>query len=423
MMSLAYLLYDLATSLAAPFAAAYLCIHPRHRPLLARLAPPVPGVSARPIWVQACSVGEVLTAKSIVAAMRRRWPDVPVVVTVSTAAGLELARASLKDVPVTWFPFDHRLSVRRFVRRLKPRVLVLIETELWPNVIRETRRAGVPVVLLNARLSDKHFPRYLRFRRILRPVVHQLSAVGAQNEEYAQRFVSLGADPAVVSVTGSTKFDGVPTSVDKETLAALREENGFPEDERVLVFGSTRPGDEALAATCWETLREEFPTLHLVIAPRHLDRLAEATAPFGDGLLRRSEVLAGQRPAGERVFVLDTVGELVRFYALATVAVVGGSFCAGVNGHNPLEPAALGVPTVFGPYMRNFIDPARILTECAGCVQVASPGALCAALRGLLSDPEARARIAAQGRRAVQSGQGAIERNLALLETVVSRLA
>ncbi|MBN2307667.1 MAG: hypothetical protein JXR94_01775 [Candidatus Hydrogenedentes bacterium] len=412
-------MYDIATTLAAPLGAVRLALSSRHRPLLRRFAPPVPPLPERPIWIQACSVGEVSVAKSLLGALRERWPDTPVLLTCSTVAGRAQADSACADVARAWFPFDHALSVRRFIRQARPRALVLVETELWPNVLRGARRHGVPVVIVNGRLSDKHFPRYRRFRRWLRPALRCITAAGMQNQEYAGRLAELGVDPGAIHVTGNTKFDGVATDVPAETRARLRAENGFQEDQPILLFGSTRPGDETLASQCWRELREEFPALRLVIAPRHLKRLDEATAPFDEPLLFRSQVREGRAPAGERVLILDTMGELVAFYASATVAVIGGSFFPGVEGHNPLEPAALGVPTVFGPYMRNFVDPARVLVEGGGAEQVARPDELAGALRVLLRDPERRAAMAARGRAAVLANRGAIGRNLDVLEAVL----
>ncbi len=415
-----YTLYNLAVTLAAPPGALWLRVRPRYHSLLDRFRPEVPAFDASPIWVHACSVGESGTALPMVKAMRDRWPRVPVLMTVSTVAGMEWARSACRDAAVTWFPFDLQSSVRRFVRALHPRALVLIETEFWPNVLRETRRFGAPVVLLNGRLSDKHLNRYRRYRALLRPVVRQISAAGMQNREYADRLIALGADAASVHVTGNTKFDGAVTQIDVDRCARLREEAGFPPDAPVIVFGSTRPGDEALAASCWRELRERYPALRLCVAPRHLDRIDEALAVFDEPVLRRSRVREGQRPAGERVLMLDTVGELAAFYGLASVAVIGGSLYPGVNGHNPLESAALGVPTVFGPYMRNFIDPARELLAYDGAMQVSEPDALLPALIRLLDDANERGAIAARGREAVLKNQGTIARSLDLLETVLA---
>lgn len=418
-----YFLYDIVISAVALIAAAWLALSRPHRALLARFAPPIPeNLPNRPVWIQACSVGEVTTAKPIIAAMRARWPGVGVLLTVSTKAGYQWAQTTCADTSVTWFPFDCRRSVRRFLRAVRPRALVLIETEIWPNVLRETRRLEIPVVLMNGRLSDKHLGRYRCFRRFFRPVLAGLSAAGMQNEEYAARMTDLGLDRARVHLTGCTKFDGVVDECAPENAARLLNENGLTPGAPVLIFGSTRPGDEALAAACWQTLREEFPGLHLIVAPRHRERMAEAEAAFDEPLLRRSDVLHGRTPAGERVLILDTVGELVAFYALSAVAVIGGSFYPGVNGHNPIEPAALGVPAVFGPYMRNFVDPARELVDRGAALQVSAPEDLLNALRGLLKDPDARKRMAERGREAVQANQGAVARNLDLLATVLPDL-
>jgi 3-deoxy-D-manno-octulosonic-acid transferase len=413
-----YAFYNVATSLAAPFGAAWLALGSKHRRLLGRFAPPVPVSHGKPLWVQACSVGEVGTAKQMIGAMRQRWPEIPVALTVSTASGYDLAGLACPDAALTWFPFDHPYIVRRFVRGLAPRALILIETEIWPNVLREAHRNGAAVVLVNGRLSDKHIGRYQRFGFLFRRVLSHLSEAGMQNEEYAERLKSLGADPARVHVTGNTKFDGVLTEVDPERLARLRSETGLIPGEPVVVFGSTRPGDETLAASCWRTLRDAFPGLRLVVAPRHLERVGEAVSAFDEPVLRRSETSQGRRPGGEKVIVLDTVGELAAFYALATLVVIGGSFYPGVNGHNPIESAALGVPTVFGPYMRNFVDPARELLARGGAVQVDRPEGLLPALTRLLGDPQERARIGARGREAVLANQGATERNLDLIARV-----
>jgi len=189
-----------------------------------------------------------------------------------------------------------------------------------------------------------------------------------------------------------------------------------------VIFGSTRPGDETLAASCWRTLRNSFHSLRRVVAPRHPERVEEAISAFDEPILRRSETSQGRSPAGERVIVLDTVGELATFYALATVVVIGGSFFPGVNGHNPVESAALGVPTVFGPYMRNFVDPARELLARGGAVQVDRPEGLLPVLTRLLTDEQERTRIGARGREAVLANQGATGRNLDLLAEVVRGL-
>lgn len=414
-----FLLYDIATSIVAPFGAARVALSPRHRPLLGRFGPHAPSFSDRPVWVHACSVGEVGVAKPIIEAMRRRWPEVPVLLTVSTVAGRRIAEASCRDVPLAWCPFDHRWIVARFVRRVRPRALVLVETEVWPNMVRAAGTFGFPVAIVNGRISDKHLACYRRYATWLRPVFSRITAAGMQNEEHAERVKALGVPRAAVHVTGNTKFDGVATEVDPSILAGLRAACGIDAGTPVIVFGSTRPGDEALAAACWKTLREDHPDLKCIVAPRHTERTEEAVAAFDEPVVYRSAAKEGRGPGTERVLVVDVMGELISFYAMATIAVIGGSFFPGVNGHNPLEPAALGVPTVFGPYMRNFADPARVLLQAGGARQVSRPEDLPGLLRSLLSDPAERAGMGTRARQAVLANQGAIARTLDMLDALI----
>ncbi len=412
--------YDVLTTLAAAPGAAYLAARPEYRPLLRRFAPPVPArLDGAPIWVQACSMGEVNAARPILEAMAARWPDIPILLTTSTLAGRRQAEKMAGTVPVTWFPFDHRVCVGRFLERLGPRLLVLLETEVWPNAVWAARRRGVPVAVLNGRISDKHIRRYRRWKGFWRPVFGSLSAVCAQNREYADRLRELGTEETALHVTGNTKFEGVRTEFPRADAEALRGQMGIPANAPVIVFGSMRSGDERLAAACWADLKTRFPELRMILVPRHLERVNEVCAPFEEPLLLRSEVRAGRTPAGERVLVVDVMGELVGFYAIATVAVIGGSFYPGVEGHNPIEPAALGIPTVFGPYMRNFIDPARALLEGDGALQTDAEH-LRESLATLLDDAEARERLAGKGRRAVLANQGAIARSLDVLEPLLS---
>lgn len=416
-----YFLYNAVLRAITPAVHLYLRVHPRHRELLARFAPTVPRFVSRPIWVHACSVGEVGTARAFIAALQQRIPGVPVLLTTSTASGHALARKNASDFAVSWCPFDSRGVVRPFITRLRPRALVLIETEVWPNLLREAHRSDVPVIVVNGRISEKHFRRYHRFRALFRPVFGLLSAAGVQDDVYRERIIALGAAPDRVSVTGNTKFDAVVTEMDAHTRARVRREIGVPGDHMILLFGSTRPGDEALAAACWNELRKKYPRLHLVVAPRHIDRIDEAMKPFDEAVLRRTETKSVEASASSRVFFVDTVGELVQFYAVADVAVVGGSFYPGVEGHNPLEPAALGVPTVFGPFMKNFAEPARALLDANGARQVERPEDLCALLDALLADPAERRRLGTLGRRTVLAGRGAIERNIDLISRVIGR--
>jgi 3-deoxy-D-manno-octulosonic-acid transferase len=417
-------LYNALWRTSTPFAKRWLARHPTHQVLNQRFLGHVDAAAPGAIWIQACSVGEVSTALPLLQALHDALPAIPLLLTASTATGLRHAEARCKDLCATgWFPFDHPATVHRCFESVRPRMLILVETELWPNVILEARRRGVPVLIVNGRIADKTFQRYQRFQRWLHPMLAAISAVAAQSPRHAERFIALGVPAHAVVNTGNLKFDGVRTVVDSRARTRLRAEMGIPADSPVLLFGSTRPGDEALASACWTTLREEQPQLRLLLAPRHMDRLAETIALFNEPVLLRSEQKAGKRLQGERVLILDTLGELNEFYALASVAVVGGSFYPGVHGHNPMEPAGLGVPTVFGPHMNNFLEAAEALVQQRGALQVACPEDLYAALSALLSDPAEQRQMGTRGRKTVLDRQGAVARTLDLIRHTLEGIA
>ena len=274
------LLYDIITTIGAGPAAAWLALSQKRRPLLARFSAPNVASAVSPIWVHACSVGELGVARPVIEALLVRHSDTPVVLTVSTRSGWEMARQLNLPIALAWFPVDQRAVVSRFFYRVRPRVLVLMETEIWPNVLREAQRTNVPVLVLNGRISDKHFARYQRFPNFFRAVFSRITAAGVQREQYANRFNTLGVDRARITITGNIKFDNLTTEINAPALESLRNACGIPDNAPVIVFGSTRPGDEMLAAKCWQQWKTLHPELRMVVAPRHPHRLGEALAPF-----------------------------------------------------------------------------------------------------------------------------------------------
>ncbi len=369
--------------------------------------------------MQVCSLGEANAARSLLEALRIVFPDQAVVLTASTVSGYARCQALYGADNVAWFPFDQRATVHRFLARLEPAALILFETELWPNVLDQCHRANIPVLLANGRLSDKHHHRYQRYRWWYAALIQGLDFACMQDEVFRERLVALGVPGDRVTVTGSMKFDAVRTAIPPRERSRLRQEWGFREEDSVLLFASTRPGDEDLASACWATLREENPRLKLVIAPRHLDRVDQALAPFSEPVIRRTMLRAGEDVTNARVFVLDTLGELGNFFSLANVVVIGGSFYPGVNGHNPLEAAALGVPTVFGPYMSNFAQAERVLLAAGGAEQVACPEDLYLVLSTLLADPAKQRQMGTAARRAVLENQGAVEKTVLCLKDLL----
>lgn len=401
---------------AAPIAAAWFALTPRLRPHLARFHPDVPECNQRPIWIHACSVGEVTTALPLLRAMRDRWPHATWLLTVSTPTGMTLAREQ-SPVPVTWFPLDHPRTIRRFFDDARPRAIVLVETELWPGVLAEAHARGIPVALVTGRLSDDESDNYRRLAPLWRPVLRPLAVAAMQTDLYADRIAALGLDRDRIVVTGNIKYDAAPPPVSTNERLALRAELGIAPDAPVLVFGSTRDGDEALAAQCYRHLRNQHPRLRMIVAPRHLDRLRAAQQALAD-------LPASNRSTGpatdDRIILLDTHGELRRIYAVATLAVVGGSFYPGVNGHNPIEPAAQGIATVFGPHMRNFADIAAYLLAESAALQVPDPGELPGQLETLLADVAHRTQLGEAALRVVRKNQGALARTLDTIAPIIS---
>lgn len=363
-----------------------------------------------------------MVAKTVIPVLQKQFPHSTFVISVSTLSGLSLAKSALSHVPIVAAPFDLRFSVKRFVSQVQPRVLILIETELWPNLVHTCFKKSVPVIIINGRLSPRKFPKYKKYRWIMPPVFPFITHAFVQEEIYRDRFVSLGLDPSKISITGNIKIDGVDTVCDEIRKEHLRKKTGFGNDKTVLIFGSTRPGDELLASHCWNVLKNNYPNLRLVIAPRHLDRINEIISYFQpQDVLLWSTCQELGNPSNSEILIVDTLGELRFFYAIATLAVIGGSFYAGVEGHNPLESAALGIPTVFGPYMGNFPDAAELLIHSGGAIQVRSPEELLPLLQRLLDDVDLRTNVSNAGREAILKNQGAATRTIAHLAQVLQR--
>ncbi len=368
-----------------------------------------------PVWVHAVSVGEVQAAVPLVRVLLERHPDLRVVVTTTTPTGSDRLRATLDEqVEHVYAPYDLPGAVARFLDRVRPRLAVFMETELWPNTLRLCAERGIPVVVANARLSERSARGYARFPRVVGPMLGRIGAVAAQAQADAGRFVALGVPPERVRVTGSLKFDvALPASL-REQAEALRRQWGA--DRSVWVAASTHEGEEDRVLDAFRRLLRPCPDSLLVLVPRHPERFGRALA-----LVRRRGFRVAQRSraaedcAEAEVFLGDTMGELPLFYAAADVAFVGGSLVP-TGGHNLLEPAALGVPVLFGPHVFNFAEVSQLLLERGAARQVRSARELAGVLCELLQDPEARNAMGERGRGAVAENRGALDRLMAILD-------
>jgi 3-deoxy-D-manno-octulosonic-acid transferase len=372
--------------------------------------------SAPAIWLHAVSLGEMSAAAPLVRALRSRYPENPLVLTSATPTGRARARSLFGDtVDVRFLPYDTPDAVARFLDRVRPRLAIIMETELWPNLFKECERRGVPLVLASARLSAKSVSRYRRLGRLFRGIFSASSLIAAQTALDAERFIAIGAQSARTHVMGNIKFDmelGAGVIDQGRELRA-----SFGSARPTWIAGSTHAGEEEQVLAAHGELRGS--TL-LILVPRHPDRfraVADLLSSRGVRFTRRSSGILPD--AATQVVLVDSVGELAALYASADVAFVGGSLVP-IGGHNLLEPAALGLPVLTGPYQSNGQDIARLLLQQGAALQVADRHELAAALTRLLADPKERQRIGAIGRHIVESNRGSVARLLELIEPLMA---
>lgn len=369
------------------------------------------------VWVHAVSVGEVVAVSRLVEELDARLGRGSVVISTTTGTGQQLARERFGAGRCFYFPVDLPWVVRGAFRALRPRVLVLAESELWPNVLAECASERVPVVVVNGRVSDRSLPRYMRLRGVWRPFLQMLTLVLAQSAEDARRFAAIGVPPERVRVGGNLKFDARPprkTAVVEQLRAAL------PKDARVLVAGSTLEDEEQVLLQAWPEICRRVPNAVMILAPRHPERFARvaALARERNALLVQRSMWGADSVAAGSVFLLDSIGELGSVYELGAVAFVGGSLVAG-GGHNPLEPARFGVPVVMGPRYENFREAVELLRGADG-LRVVERADVAGTMASLLEDAKAAAAMGARGRKAFEEQSGATQQ---AVDVVVRLLA
>lgn len=411
-------LYNLALTLLAPAALPWWLLRSRAKgqpwsslpERLGRLDAPRNRTPGGSIWLHAVSVGEVLSAAPLLRRLRERFPATPLYVSAATAAGRQLAEQKLGAAADAVFaaPLEFPWCVSRVFRALRPRLLIVLETEIWPNYFLQAERFGAQTLLLNGRMSDRSAPRYARLRPFFGPVLRRAGAILTQSETDRKRFLAAGAPPAKTRVGGNLKYDfDTPQAAVADDLAAFLR-NAAPDS--VVVAGSTREGEEALLAGAFRRAAAARPRTLFVVAPRHTQRCGEAARAFdGLPLVRRSRIDAAAPPELPAVLLLDTLGELAGLYPLADVVFMGGSL-NGWGGHNVLEPALAGRPVVVGPAMQNFRQIADDLLAGGGLAQVDSAAELPAALLRLLNNPAERKTIGENALRLARSKRGAAAR-------------
>ena len=374
----------------------------------------------RPLWFHAVSVGEVTIALKLMHELRLRQPDLRCALTTTTTTGYALARKSAPSwIDLLYSPLDFWPVMHRAFSKIKPRCIVLIEAEVWPNLVAEASRRRIPLILANARLSPKSERRFRRFKWMITPIFQKLDLVCVSTDEEAERWRNLGVAKNRIRVLGSIKYDTEEQSITASEPRAFLKQLGIESSRPVLLGGSTHRGEERILADAFCCLRPQCPSLFLVIAPRHVERTAEV-----EEQLRRRGLCLSRRSVPAKSLpidglLLDTTGELRDWYSIATVVFVGKSLTVR-GGQNPVEPIIAGKPVIFGPHMENFARLAEELVEIGGAARVETVEELIEETGRLLNDPAVRMEMVAAGMRVIQLHRGATARTAAFIDQIIS---
>ncbi|MDB4459230.1 3-deoxy-D-manno-octulosonic acid transferase [bacterium] len=386
-------------------------------------------ISGKPvIWFHAVSVGEVGLCVRLLQELQDELSDYTVVASTTTSTGMgELKRRTPKGTRCMYYPVDRWSHIQRALNLLEPKAVILVEAEIWPNILWALRERAIPTFLVNARLSDRSFKGYARFGFLFRPLFEAFTGIGSLNEKDKAKLISLGCPENSITVTGSMKFDSATTDGPKSVdVPVLLKKVGIPENATLLVAGSTHDGEELILAQITNRLRKEFPKLVLIVVPRHFERGADIYDQLrksGINTVQRSRIQeTSSQPKGDHpeCFLVDSTGELKWFYEHADIAFIGKSLTAK-GGQNPIEPGAFSKPIVFGPNMQNFRDIISMLLDNNAAVQVKDKEELESTLRQLLADPDQRTTLGRNARHVVTKNQGATERTCQMIREALER--
>lgn len=375
------------------------------------------------IWIQAVSVGEVALCRSLIPSLKERFPDSPIVLSTITRTGNDLAKKLFAgQATVIYFPLDFSSVVKKVTALIRPAIYIMIETEIWPNLLKEMARGNIPAVLINGRISDRSIGKYELVKNFLKPALESIGLFCMQSEADRERVKSLGAPAERIKVTGNMKFD-VDIKADIKTMETLRESLSMEADEGLFVAGSTHRGEEEIIISVYKELIRDFPDLKLLIAPRHIERsgkIGQMIKKHGFIPVRLS-TLNEQRTANneQRIFILDTIGRLKEAYAVSAIVFIGGSLIKH-GGQNPIEPAMFGKPILFGPYMFNFKGIAKAFLDNSAAIQVSGEQDLFLQAGILLRDRTKRERLGINARKVVLDNRGATEKNIEAIKSLIA---
>ncbi len=381
------------------------------------------GLSGGPvIWIHAVSVGETKAAIPVLRLFRQRNPSAKVVFSTTTRTGQLTAKEAGRGLveAFIYFPLDLSWSIKRVIRKVNPSLFMVVEKEVWPNTFRALNKKGVPIIVANGTISDRSFKRFERYGFFFRGVFGMIDYFCARADVDRGRAVKAGVKKDRAKTFGNLKFDIQPGGIGGASLASLRKALGIKESDRVLVAGSTHPGEEEIILETFKELLTKRLKIKLILAPRQPERFNEVETlvkKSGLSYSRRSKGAAGE----EDVVILDTVGELLTVYNFATVALVGGSLVEGIGGHNLLEPALFGKPVVYGPYLTSYVSMAEMLEAEGGSIRAKDKKSLFNALKNLFTDDNLRTIMGRAGIKVVESNRGAAKKTVEIMERFLKR--
>lgn len=375
------------------------------------------------IWLHAASVGEIVATSPMVKEIKKEMPDSVVVISVVTASGYDMAKRIIPEADgVIFFPLDLPWLSCHVVKKIAPQAFLLVETELWPNFLKASRKSGIPVMMVNGRIGDKSFGNYRYLGSVLQDMLQTVVKFCMQSSIDAQYIIKLGADPQRVMVTGNTKYDQTYTDVSEDEQKLLISQYGFAGQGPIMIAGSTHKGEEESLFASFGKIRNRFPQACLVIAPRDIqraDELVSMAAASGHRAVKRSK-LEKENAGGHNTVILDTIGELGRVYSIADVVFVGGSLIPQ-GGHNILEPAAHGKPIVVGPHMFNFKDIYALLSDRKACITAKDPALLTDKLLAVLENKELSETMSKNARAIIEENRGAAHKNTLQLKQLLEK--
>lgn len=356
------------------------------------------------IWIHAVSVGEAMVLGAFIEKMKKELPGFNIVLTTTTSAGNYVASKNFGDKAAIFYsPFDLSFAVKRFFRIIRPEALIIVETEIWPNLMRVAKRQGVPVVIINGRVSPRSFKRYKLIKPLLKSTFKKIDLFCMQSEEDADRIIAIGAEKDKVKITGNMKFD---ISLEYRVQSTeYRERLGLSEKDILIVAGSTHKGEEEILLDVYKNLSKKLSNIKILIAPRHINRIPE--------IKKLTKNVSG-------AFLLDTIGQLKDFYSIADIVFIGGSLVPH-GGQNPIEPAYFSKPIIFGPYMFNFSQIARILINGMAAIEIKDKKGLEEAMSLLINDPKRARAMGVFAKKSIEENRGASIKNFELIKNIMSR--